>query len=534
MSVVLTGEDLEIDDVVRVAREAEPVEIAEEALARVADSRADLETRMADGEVIYGVNTGFGALAGDRIPPEDVETLQENLLRSHAFGVGEPADQDEVRAMVLLRLNSLLNGNSGVRERTIYALRDLLNEGVYPHVPRKGSASASGDLAPLAHVALVLIGEGKANVGGEWVDGKKALERAGIEPLTLKAKEGLALVNGTNYVTAVGALAVHDARTLVESADTVGGLSLEGLAGISDAFRPELHELRGQPGQELSARRIRELFADGSELVTPSADPDDVRAASDVQDPYSLRCMPQVHGATRDVIAHVEAVVERELNAVTDNPLVLDDGDVVSGGNFHAQPVALALDSLATAVAELANISERRIFNLVAGEEGGSDADGGRGNNADGGRGIDAEDDRSRGDALPSFLVEGDRPGLNSGFMIPQVTAAALVSENKTLVHPSSSDSVPTSDNQEDHVSMGANAANHLQEVLDNVTTVLAIEAFAAFQALWLRDREPGEGTQEILERLDERIDPIESDRFMRDDLDEVVALIEHGTFDRS
>ena len=524
MSVVLTGEDLEIDDVVRVARETESVEIAEEALARVADSRADLETRMADGEVIYGVNTGFGALAGDRIPPEDVETLQENLLRSHAFGVGEPAHEDEVRAMVLLRLNSLLNGNSGVRKRTIYALRDLLDEGVYPHVPRKGSASASGDLAPLAHVALVLIGEGKAKVDGEWTSGEKALDRAGIEPVTLEAKEGLALVNGTNYVTAVGALAVHDARILVESADTVGGLSLEALAGISDAFRPELHALRGQPGQESSAERIRELFGDGSELVTPSESPGCVGTASDVQDPYSLRCMPQVHGATRDVVGHVETVIERELNAVTDNPLVLDDGEVVSGGNFHAQPVALALDSLGTAVAELANISERRIFNLVSGEEDST---------ADGGRGIDAKDDRSARDALPSFLVEGDRPGLNSGFMIPQVTAAALVSENKTLVHPASADSVPTSDNQEDHVSMGANAANHLREILKNVTTVLAIEAFAAYQALWLRDRQPGRGTQKMLDRLDERIDPVESDRFMRDDLDEVVELVEHGAFDR-
>lgn len=531
MSVVLTGEDLEIDDVVRVAREAEPVAIADEARSKVADSRADLEARIDDGEVIYGVNTGFGALAGESIPPEDVETLQVNLLRSHAFGVGEPAAEDEVRAMVLLRLNSLLNGNSGVRVRTISALRDLLNEGVYPHVPRKGSVSASGDLAPLAHVGLVLIGEGKANVGGEAasaerLDGAEALEQAGIEPLTLKAKEGLALVNGTNYVAGVGALAVHDVRTLVETADTVGGLSLEALAGISDAFRPELHELRGQPGQETSASRIRGLFGDGSELVTASATPDDVRGASDVQDPYSLRCMPQVHGATRDAIAHVEDVVERELNAVTDNPLVLDDGDVVSGGNFHAQPVALALDSLAVAVAELANISERRLFNLVGGDGGGN-------GDTEGGRGMDGEDGEST-DSLPSFLVEGERPGLNSGFMIPQVTAAALVSENKTLVHPASADSVPTSDNQEDHVSMGANAANHLGEIIANVTTVLAIEAFAASQALWLRDREPGQGTREMLERLDDRIEPVESDRFMRDDLDEVVELIEGGAFDRS
>lgn len=526
MAVVLTGDDLVIEDIVQVAREGEPVEIADESLDAVGESRADLEARIADGEVIYGVNTGFGALAGEPIPPEDVETLQENLLRSHAFGVGEPAAEEVVRAMMLLRLNSLLNGNSGVRERTIHALGDLLDEGIYPHVPRKGSASASGDLAPLAHVALVLIGEGKAKVDGEWVSGEKALERAGIEALTLKAKEGLALVNGTNYVTAVGALAVHDARTLVETADTVGGLSLEALAGISDPFQPELHELRGQPGQEVSAARIRELFAEGSELVTPSAAPEDVEGASDVQDPYSLRCMPQVHGASRDAIAHAEDVIERELNAVTDNPLVLDDGDVVSGGNFHAQPVALALDSLSTAVAELANISERRIFNLVGGEDGGSDVEGARG--------VDGEGERNDGDALPSFLVEGDRPGLNSGFMIPQVTAAALVSENKTLVHPSSADSVPTSDNQEDHVSMGANAANHLREITGNVTTVLAIEAFAAFQALWLRDREPGRGSREMLERLEGRVEPVESDRFMRDDLDEVVALVEGGVFDRS
>lgn len=522
MPVRLTGEPsvsaaaaLTIPQVIDVARNRERVVVADAALDRVAETRADLEARIDDGEAIYGVNTGFGANADESIAPEDIERLQTNLLRSHAFGVGNGLDVDETRATMLLRLNSLLSGYSGIRPVVAERLRDALNAGVHPHVPRKGSVSASGDLAPLAHVALVLVGEGEAFYEGERLPGGEALSAAGVEPLALEAKEGLALVNGTNVITGIAALSVADARTLVDTADAVGALSLEAQRGVVDPFRDEIHRIRGHEGQRTSAERIREAVA-GSELVRTAA------AADTVQDEYSLRCMPQVHGATRDVIDHVAAVVEREMNAVTDNPLVLSNGDVVSGGNFHGQPVALALDSLGVAVAELANISERRLFQLAGGEVGG----GGRGAASTTRPATDAP-----ADALSAFLVDTDEAaaGLNSGFMIPQVTAAALVSENKTLVHPASSDSVPTSDNQEDHVSMGANAANHLVEIVDNVRTVLGIEALAAAQALHLRDDAPGEGSQDALATIREAVSPLGQDRTMTDDLERVERLIDRS-----
>lgn len=516
MTIRLTGEDLTVDQVVAVAREHARVEFDESALAAVGRNRAALTERLDRGDRIYGVNTGFGANADVSIDAEDVEALQANLLRSHAVGVGDPLSEAEVRATMLCRCNSLLAGNSGVRERVVTTLRDVLDADVYPYVPRKGSVSASGDLAPLAHVALVLVGEGRARVadgegsdrdgdgdsgGDDWLPGDEALAVAGVDPLTLKAKEGLALVNGTNVVTALGALAVHDARILADTADTVGAMTLEAQRGISDAFRPEIHDLRGHEGQRESARRVRAAI-EGSDLVTTSA------ASAHVQDQYSLRCLPQVHGATRDVVSHVAGVIERELNAVTDNPLVLDDGEVLSGGNFHAQPVALALDSLSSAVAELADISERRLFQLVGG-------------GPDGPR-----------EGLPAFLVGDDDPGLNSGFMIPQVTAAALVSENRTLSHPSATDSIPTSNNQEDHVSMGMNAANHLTEVLENVRTVLAIEAFAAYQGLWHRENEDatfGAGTRRAYDRIGDLVAPVERDRELTEDLDAVTALVRGG-----
>jgi histidine ammonia-lyase len=524
MPVLLTGDPagpsadgLTVPELVDVARGGERVVVAEAALDRVAETRADLEERVEAGEVVYGVNTGFGANADESIAPEDVRQLQTNLLRSHAFGVGDELDVDEVRATMLLRLNSLLSGNSGIRPVVAERLRDALNAGVHPRIPRKGSVSASGDLAPLAHMALVLIGEGEADYEGERLPGGEALAAAGVDPLELEAKEGLALVNGTNVITGIAALSVADARTLVDTADAVGALSLEAQRGIVDAFRDEIHRLRGHAGQRTSAERIREAVA-GSDLVGTAA------TADTVQDEYSLRCMPQVHGATRDVIDHVADVVEREMNAVTDNPLVLSDGDVVSGGNFHGQPVALALDSLGVAVAELANVSERRLFQLVGGETAG----GGRG--AASTAPADAADD-APADALGAFLVDTDEAtaGLNSGFMIPQVTAAALVSENKTLVHPASSDSVPTSDNQEDHVSMGANAANHLVEIVDNVRTVLGIEALAAAQALHVRDDAPGEGSERTLAAIREEVAPLGRDRTMTDDLARVEALIDRG-----
>lgn len=560
MTVALTGDSLTIAELVDVAREKRNVDIDDDALAAVRRARTDLEERIdaADrtGEPIYGVNTGFGALADEPVSADERSQHQTNLIRSHAVGVGEPLSEAEVRGTMASRLNSLLSGRSGVREDVVKLLEGMLNRGVYPHVPRKGSASASGDLAPLAHLVLVMMGEGKASVDGQWVSGSKALQEAELDPITLREKEGLALINGTNFVTAIGALAVHDARVLVDSADAIGGMSLEAQRGISDAFRREIHELRGQPGQKTSAENIRQMYGhenDESDLVRSSEE------SGDVQDEYSLRCMPQVHGASRDVVEFAEDVIRRELNAVTDNPLVLDDA-VVSGGNFHGQPVAMALDALTTAVAELADISERRLFSLIGGDEsrsieefvnaelkkiraGEKSADealeplrSGYEAVASGDATVEEATEKFEAYAyedgrLPAFLIAGDEPGLHSGFIVTQVTAAALVSENKTLVHPSSSDSVPTADGQEDHVSMGANAANHLTDVIDNTTRVLAIEAFAVFQALEMRDGSPGETTQNKLELLDEHEDVgfVDQDRVMTGDIDSVRDLIASG-----
>lgn len=516
MVIELTGNDLTIDDAVSCARDHEEVAVSNEALDRVRTARDNLESRIEAGEIIYGVNTGFGASQNEIIDTEDVTTLQTNLIRSNAVCVGDPLAEDEARMMMLLRLNSLLSGSSGVRAHVVLKLRELLNEGFYPHVPRKGSVSASGDLAPLAHMVLAMLGEGKARDGEEWVPSREVLEANETDPLTtddgkpgLEAKEGLALINGTNYVTAVGTLAVYDTERLLDTADTVGTMTLEAFRGISDPFRAELHELRNHPGQQRSAKRVREAI-EGSDLVTPAAEAD--RA----QDSYSLRCIPQVHGASRDTLAHVKNVIERELNAVTDNPLVLahGTGDVVSGGNFHGQPIAFALDMLAMAVAELADISERRIFKLTGGDE------------REGPSG-ESKPDSEPSDSLPPFLVED--PGLNCGFMMPQVTAAALVSENKTLTHPSSTDSVPTSNNQEDHVSMGANGANHLVDILDNVETVLAIELFAAYSALDYREESPGRKATEVVSNLEGHVEPLTSDRILQEDLSELRARIRSG-----
>lgn len=495
MSLELTGKDLTIEDVVTCARDHETVTVSEDAMGRVERSRELLEERVEAGDTIYGVNTGFGDLADRSIPLEKITELQHNIARSHAAGVGDPLEEDEARAVMLLRLNSLLQGNSGVRPAVVETLVDALNADLYPHIPRKGSVGASGDLAPLAHMALALIGEGEAMQDGAWVASEEVLQRAGIEPLTLHEKEGLALVNGTNVMAALGCLAAHDSRTLLASADTAAAVSMEALEAVRDAFIPEIHELRPHPGQQETARNIR-LLTDGSGLMQGSDETDRV------QDSYSLRCVPQVHGASRDALDHVEEVLEREINSVTDNPLVLDDGRVVSGGNFHGQPLALALDHLTAAVSEIGSISERRTAKLV-------DAD----NNA----------------GLPSFLVEDS--GLESGLMVPQYTAAALASENRVLSHPSSTDTVPTSANQEDHVSMGMNGANHLCEVIGNVRTILAVELLTGTQGLHLRDGEPGNGTAAAHDIVRDRIEPVTGDRRFGPDIEELDELIRDGAF---
>ena len=442
---------LTLADVITVMAGESAVSLSGAARRRVADNRAYVESLVAAGKTVYGVTTGFGRFATTAIAAGDVEELQHNLLRSHAIGVGPPVPADLVRAMLLLRAQSLALGASGVRPELIDALLAMLNAGVVPVVPAQGSVGASGDLAPLAHLALPLIGEGAAVYQGAVLDGATALSRAGLTPMTLAAKEGLALINGTQLMAAYLVSAVMRAERLLRIADVAAAMSVEGLMGSHKPFHTAVTRLRPHPGAILVAANMRALLA-GSQIVESHAE------CGRVQDSYSLRAVPQVHGASRDALAHVRAVVEIELRSVTDNPLILAaEDEVVSAGNFHGQPLALVADYAAIAMAELANISERRIEQLV--------------NPALSG--------------LPAFLTP--HGGLNSGLMVAQYTAAALVSENKVLAHPASVDSIPTSANQEDHVSMGAYASRKLHTVLDNLSYVLSIELLAAAQALDFR-----------------------------------------------
>jgi histidine ammonia-lyase len=427
--------------------------LAAAARERVAASRAAVDAAVERGEAIYGINTGFGELARVRIPADRLRTLQERLLLSHAAGVGEPLPDEAVRGMLLLRANTLARGYSGVRPELVEALLALLAHDVLPLVPARGSVGASGDLAPLAHLALPLLGRGRVRHRGAELPAAAGLERAGLRPLVLLPKEGLALINGTQAMTALLALAVLAARRLVQVADLVGALSTDALRGTDAAFAARVHALRPHPGQRASAANLWRLLQGSA--IRESHRREDVR----VQDPYSVRCMPQVHGAVRDLLADVERKLEIEMNSVTDNPLVFADasgagGEVVSGGNFHGEPMALAADVLALGLAELGAISERRVEKLT----------------------------NSAFSGLPPFLVRD--AGLNSGFMMAQVTAAALASENKVLAHPASADSIPTSADKEDHVSMGMGAALKLQQVVVNVRRILGIELLAAAQGI--------------------------------------------------
>ena len=436
--IIVDGRNLTISDVVRAARGRVPAVLAAEAVPRMEASRAVVDRCVSERLVRYGITTGFGKFSDVVISPENNAALQRNLIMSHACGVGDPFPAEVARAMLLLRANALAVGNSGARVSTARALLDLLNAGVVPVIPEKGSLGSSGDLAPLAHMALVLCGMGEAFYRGERLPGAEALRRAGLEPVELSAKEGLALINGTQAMTAVAALACHDAAQAVHTADLLAALTHQALRGITDAYDGRIHELRRQDGQVASAAALRGLL-EGSGLTTRQGE---LR----VQDAYALRCVPQVHGASRDAIAYVEGIVARELNAATDNPLIFPDGsgygDIISGGNFHGQPVALAMDFLAIALAEIANLSERRTERLV---------------------------NPALSNGLPAFLVK--EGGVNSGFMILQYVAAALVSENKVLAHPASVDSIPSSANQEDHVSMGTIAARKARSILGNLQT---------------------------------------------------------------
>lgn len=503
--VLIDGETLGLTEIQEVARGEASVELEPEARARVRAARALVEARAAEGVPHYGVNTGFGMLDEVAIPPAELGRLQRNLVLSHAAGVGAPLPVEEARALVLLRANVLAKGYSGVREETLELLVEMLNRGVVPVVPERGSVGASGDLAPLAHLALVMIGEGEAWLAGpagtvpQRLRGALALERAGLRPVVLQAKEGLALVNGTQAMVAVGALAALRAERLARLADLAGAMTLEGLLGSHRPFLAEVHRARGQPGQQAAAAHLRELLA-GSEINASHQGP----GCHKVQDPYSLRCMPQVHGAARDGIGFARGVLEREANAATDNPLVFAElGEIVSGGNFHGQPVSLALDVLAIAASHLATISERRVEQLVNPSLSG----------------------------LPPFLAGS--PGLDSGYMIAQVTSAALVSENKVLCHPASADSIPSSAGREDHVSMGMTAALKARRVVENVRTCLAVEMLVAAQALDLRrPLRPARRVAEAQERLRAAVPRLEHDRELHRDIEAVCRLVDEGALD--
>jgi len=501
MSVVLRGGGLTVDELVRVARGGERVELDAAVRPRLRASRGVVEAALASGAAVYGVNTGFGKLKNRRIGAADLAALQRHLLRSHAAGVGEAMPTDAVRAMGLLRAESLAVGVSGVREEVVDALVALLNERIHPLVPEQGSVGASGDLAPLAHYALVLIGEGEAEHRGEWVAGGEALRRAGLAPLELGPKEGLGLINGTQQSTAILALALADAEAVLEAAVGAAAMSLEAMLGSVAAMHERAVGARPHPGAAWVARRLRELTAD-SALMRSHAECDRI------QDPYSLRCAPQVMGATADGLAFAATVVGRELGSATDNPLVFAAAGaaepwhlrILSSGNFHAQPVALAADVAATALAALGSLAERRLYRIL--DEGQS--------------------------GLPAFLTR--QPGLHSGLMLAQYTAAALVSENKTLAHPASVDTIPTSAGMEDHVSMAPWAARKFRRVVENVRRVVAAEYLAAAQALDLRrPLAPGRGTAVLWEAVRRRVPVLEADRPPGPDLEALTAWIAEG-----
>lgn len=449
-SLKLDGHTLTIEDVEHVARGATNVQLSEQALEQLRGSRKVVEDFLERREVVYGITTGFGKFKDVYIAPEATEELQKNFLASHSCGVGAPFKQDIVRAITLLRANALAKGFSGIRPVVVELLLALINAGVHPVIPEQGSVGASGDLAPLSHLALVLTGEGQAEYKGQIMSGAEALKAAGLKPVTLKAKEGLALTNGTQVMSAVGCLTLLEAERLAKASDIIGALTLEALMGSKKPFLAHIHDVRPHPGQKLSAQNLMRML-EGSEIMESHKD------CPLVQDAYSLRCMPQVHGASRQAFRHAREVLSIEINSATDNPLVFA-GAVISGGNFHGQPLALVMDYAGMAIAELANISERRAERLV---------------------------NPALSNGLPDFLTL--EAGLNSGYMIAQYTAAALVSENKVLAHPACVDSIPTSANQEDHVSMGTISARKARTMLDNATRVLAIELLLACQALDLR-----------------------------------------------
>lgn len=495
----LNGAGLTLEQVGEVARSGRPVKLATRALPRLQASRRVVEAALQKGAPAYGINTGLGRLSDVRIEPDRIRELQVNLVRSHACGLGPALAPEVVRAMLLLRANSLAKGFSGVRPQVIEMLCGMLNRGVHPIVPSQGSVGASGDLAPLAHMTLVLIGEGEAEIGGRRMPGAQALRTAGLRALRLEAKEGLSLLNGTQAMLACGILAWLDAKRLVDAADVVGALTLEALRGTPVAFDARLQEVRGHRGQTVTAARLRRLIA-GSAIRRSHLH------CGRVQDAYSLRCMPQVHGAVRDTLEFTAASFGAEANAAVDNPLVFasggrGEGDVLSGGNFHGEPLAFALDYLAIVLSALAGISERRTERLV---------------------------NPALNEGLPAFLAP--HPGLESGLMMAQVSAAALVAENRVLAHPASVDSLTTSGNKEDYVSMGMGAALKLQRVLTNTAGVLGIELMSASHALvHLQPLQPSPRLQRVLQRVRTRIPPLTADRVPAGDMAAAAEMLLSG-----
>ncbi|HEV8602873.1 MAG TPA: histidine ammonia-lyase [Gaiellaceae bacterium] len=494
--VRLTGEDLTPTDVWKVAVEGAGAELDESVREKMAASRAVVERAVQAEGPTYGVTTGFGRFVSRSVPRELVEELQLRLLRSHACGVGEPYPDEVVRAAILMRANALAKGYSGARSEIPELLLDCLERGVLPEVPSRGSVGASGDLAPLAHLALPLVGEGRARVGGELLPGAEALARAGLEPLRLQAKEGLSLVNGTQFMGAFAALGLVRARRLAKAADIACALSVDALQASRESFLPRIHELRPLRGQAASAANVLSLL-EGSGIVEAH------RWCDRVQDAYSLRCAPQVHGASRDLLDHVEYTTQAELNAATDNPLVLaEDETMLLNGNFHGQPLGFALDVLAMAASELASISERRMERLV---------------------------NPALSEGLPAFLAPDG--GLNSGFMIPQYVAASLVSENKALCHPASVDSIPTSAGQEDHVAMGNASGLKAWQVLANAERVLAIELLAGAQAVEFHaPLRPGVGGLAAREHVRSLSARLRDDRPLADDIEALATAIRNGS----
>ncbi|QZY54238.1 histidine ammonia-lyase [Crassaminicella profunda] len=491
-SVLINGNDLTLQDVVNVARKNFSVVLTDEALEKVKKSRAFVDKLVEEESVVYGITTGFGKFSDVVISKDEAKDLQRNLIVSHACGVGKHFPEDIVRAVMLLRANALAKGFSGIQPKTLNTLIEMINKEVHPAIPEKGSLGASGDLAPLAHMVLVLIGEGEAYYKGTLMSGKEAMEKAGIEPVVLTSKEGLALINGTQVLTAVGALTSYDAKKLCKLADISASLTMEALNGITDPYTARVQEVRPHPGQITAGKNFLRIL-EGSERTTRQGE---IR----VQDAYTLRCLPQIHGASKDAVKYVLDKVAIEINAATDNPLIFaDEEKAISGGNFHGQPMALAFDFLGIAIAELANVSERRIERLVNPQLSG----------------------------LPAFLTE--HGGLHSGFMIAQYAAAALVSENKVLAHPASVDSIPSSANQEDHVSMGTIAARKARDIYYNASRVIAIELLAAAQAIDFEtaNKKLGKGTKVVYDKIRQVIKTLHEDRVMYLDINKSAALID-------